>query len=783
MEFYSHIRQSIAGDCRTQTVRAHCRGTARYAREALGGIGLGEAACFAGLLHDMGKMKQEFQAYLLEGKGSRGSVNHTFAGCRFILNHFHGEKAERYEDLTAELLAYAAGAHHGLFDCMDPDGRSGFLHRMEKEEIGYEESRENYLRQCADLDELTARFQEADRELLPVYEKISTLAGDDDGEFAFYQGMLARLLLSAVIEGDRRDTAEFMTERYRQPEPESYGTFWEGLLLHVEETLRQLPNETPIQQARAELSQRCRDRAEKCGGIIRLNLPTGAGKTLSSLRFALAHAQKWKKHRLIFTSPLLSILDQNAAVIRSFLGDDRIVLEHHSNVIEPETAMELDLRELAVESWSSPVIVTTLVQLLNTLFDGKTTSVRRFQSLCASVIVIDEVQTVPTKMLSLFDLAVNFLAEVCGATVVLCSATQPTLECAEHPIRPVPDELVPYEERLWAPFRRTRILDSGTMTLEQAADFARSVLCETNSLLIVCNKKREAAELLRMLNGAAEVCEHLSAAMCQAHRKQTLARLYQALEEDKTCLCVATQVIEAGVDISFQAVIRITAGMDNIVQAAGRCNRNAAQLLAPVYTITLLDENLSRLEEIRRSRDATLSLLAAYQRQPEQFGNDLSSDFAIAYYYRRLYGAMPREAQDYLLERERVTLFSLLSGNGTSWKPASPAFGCFFLNQAFQTAGKRFTVFDSDTRDVVVPFGDGAALIGELAAQHPPDAEFLARWAARAKPYTVAVYRNQLRMLEDVLAEYGGVLTVPPEYYDAQVGLTVKPGTFDFLEV
>lgn len=766
-----------------QTVREHCRCAAQYAQSTLCAIGLGESAYLAALLHDMGKMKQEFQAYLLEGKGSRGSVNHTFAGCRFLLKSFHGEPAGKCQDLTAELLAYAVGAHHGLFDCVDQEGHFGFLHRMEKEEIGYSESRENFLRECADTKELTMRFRRGDAELCSIYEKLNALAGENDEEFAFYHGLLARLLLSAVIEGDRRDTAEFMTGLCHSPEPESYGAFWDPYLLRVEEKLRELPNETPIQRARAELSQLCRENAEKRGGILRLNLPTGARKTLSSLRFALAHARKWEKHRLIFTSPLLSILDQNAAVLRTFLGDDGIILEHHSNAVEAESSAELDLRELAVESWSSPVIITTLVQLLNTLFDGKTTAIRRFQSLCASVIVIDEVQTVPTKMLSLFDLAVNFLAEVCGATVVLCSATQPALERANHPIKPVPEDLVPYEKRLWEPFRRTQLLDGGTMTLEQAAVFARETLCRVNSLLIVCNRKDQAAELLRMLNGAAEVCGHLSAAMCQAHRKQTLKELYQALEAGKTCLCVATQVIEAGVDISFQAVIRMTAGMDNIVQAAGRCNRNAVKQQAPVYLITLLDENLSRLEEIRRAKHATLSLLGAYQSDPEQFANELSSDAAIAYYYRRLYDAMPREAQDFLLQREQVTILSLLSMNMRFLNTESPTYGNFLLNQAFKTAGSAFAVFDSDTRDVVVPFGEGRVLIEELAAQGEPDASFLIRWATRAKPYTVSVYRNQLRLLENVLAEYGGVLTVPPEYYDAQVGLTVRPGTFDFLEV
>lgn len=685
--------------------------------------------------------------------------------------------------MTAELLAFAVGAHHGMFDCVDEDGNSGFVHRMEKEEIGYCESVENYLIHCADMEELTKRFQKANEELTCVYARIGNLVGEKDGEFAFYLGLLARLLLSAVIEGDRRDTAEFMAGISYPLEPEDLSAFWNRYLIQLEEKLEAFPQNSPIQQARRIISQSCRNFAENQGGIIRLNVPTGAGKTLSSLRYALAHARKWGKRRLIFTSPLLTILEQNAAVIREYLGDDSIILEHHSNVIATENAADLDMRELAVESWNSPVIITTLVQLLNTFFLGKTTAVRRFQSLCGSVIVIDEVQTVSSRMLSMFNQTINFLAEICGVTVVLCSATQPCLEKEEHPLNPCPMEMVPYDDAIWKPFRRTKILDGGTMTLEETVAFVRDSIEQVDSLLVVCNKKDEAVYLLQALDGTAEVCCHLSAAMCPAHRRETLRQLYYALETGESCLCIATQVIEAGVDISFQRVIRLAAGMDNVVQAAGRCNRNARQEEVPVYIVTLLGENLSRLEEIRRAKDATISLLTAYRQKPERFENDLTSDTAIAYYYNRLYGAMPQGAQEYYLPEKRVTLYSLLSDNVKYWDDNSPFYGRFMLNQAFRMAGDAFAVFDSDTQDVVVPYGEGKALIAELAAQNAPDVAFLLRWISQAKPYTVSLYNYQIRVLNSALTEYSGMLVLSPEYYDEKIGFTMKPGEFDFLEV
>ena len=783
MTFYSHFYQDTSSEIKTQTVEDHCRATASYAQSALSSIGLGYAGYVAGLLHDMGKMKQEFQEYLLEGKGTRGSVNHTFAGCRLLLSQFHADSPTGYEDLTAELLAFAVGAHHGLFDCIDQDGRSGFLHRIKKENIGYQESLSNYLAQCANMDELKKLFSCANNELIPVYERLSSLAGESNEEFAFYLGMLARLLLSAVIEGDRRDTAEFMNGVFQPPEPQNYTDFWAPYLAYLEEKLNHFPQDTPIAQARSELSHACCAFGTRPGGIIQLNLPTGGGKTLSSLRFALNHAKTWGKHRLIFTSPLLTILDQNAAVIREYLGDDSIVLEHHSNVSEPDDISELSLQELAIDCWHSPVIITTLVQLLNTLFAGKTTSIRRFQSLCNSVIVIDEVQTVPSRMLSLFNLAINFLADICGATVVLCSATQPGLENVAHPIRPVPIEMVPYEERLWVPFRRTQILDGGAMTLEEASAFIHESMAQVNSLLVVCNKKDQAVFLLEALDGTAEVCCHLSAAMCPAHRRQVLQQLYQALNAGKSCLCVATQVIEAGVDISFQRVIRLTAGMDSVIQSAGRCNRNAQDNISPVYVVTILNENLSRLEEIQRGKNATLSLLDAYKKSPEQFHCDLSSDSAIDYYYERYYGAMNQGAQDYPLITEKGNLFSLLSENRDYWIKAKAPDNSFMLNQAFHRAGSAFTVFDNSTQDVVVPYEEGEALIADLASQRAVDVDYLTHWISKAKAYTVSLYAYQIRALSDVIAEYSGVKVLPPEYYDKRTGFTMKPGEFDFLEV
>ena len=573
---------------------------------------------------------------------------------------------------------------------------------------------------------------------------------------------------------------------------------WDTVLARVERKLGELSCDTDIARARRRISEQCRTFAAQPGGVYRLNVPTGAGKTLSSLRYALTHAKIWNKSRIIFTSPLLSILEQNAQIIRKYVGDDRLVLEHHSNVMHTnETAERLDELELLAENWNCPIILTTLVQLLNTLFSGKTTCIRRFQALCGSVIVIDEVQTVPNSLLTLFDLAINFAATVCGATVILCSATQPCLEAAAHPLQNADRQIVPYDAALWSAFRRTQIIDSGSRRLDEIPEFALRVLEDADSLLIVCNRKDEAERLYRTLRAGPYRCFHLSAAMCIAHRRQTLQMLQNALgaidkqdapgADHEKVICVSTQVIEAGVDISFARVIRLAAGMDSIVQAAGRCNRNGeCQTPAPVHIVQCADENLGRLREIQAAKAASLQLLEAFRQQPEQYGNDLTSDAAIRYYYHRLYAAMDDTVS---LSGKSVTLYSLLSDNRDFADADCPASGQYLLQQAFRIAGAKFEVFDGETTDVIVPYGEGRQIILELGQIDPQrDLAKLYALLERAKAYTVSLYSWQRSKLEKeahaLIPKCGGSILVLQEgYYDENTGLVSEAGRMDYMEV
>ena len=782
--FPAHIRIMEDGAKKIQSCTEHSRNTAYGAEQMLQAARLGRTAYLAGLLHDCGKFKRAFAAYLTDAvcndHAPRHAVIHSFAGVRLLFDRFHRVTEEDpYAGIVCEILAYAIGAHHGLFDCIDEKHVNGFLHRIGDFPVDDTEAIGNYLRLCADDTEIKQCFMEASEELIPVIEACSALTEADDtsGEALFLIGLLTRLITSAVIEGDRRDTAEFMRDVNFPAPPERQ--LWQTLLARLESKLDRFPCISPIDRARRQISEVCRTAADTLSGIIRLNVPTGGGKTLSALRFSLAHAAVCSKTRVIFVSPLLSILDQNSSVIRDMLEADELILEHHSNVIrDAHTVDELTNFELLQENWSAPIIITTMVQLLNTLFDGRTASVRRFHALVDAVIVIDEVQTIPAKMLTLFHLAIAFLSEFCGATIVLCSATQPCDQAAEHPIRAAVSEMMPYDAALWRIFKRTELTHGGTYRMEEIPDFVRARLDHVNSVLVVCNKKDEAEMLFSALSDTDADVFHLSASMCMAHRKAVLAEIYRSLADpSRKTICVSTQVIEAGVDISFGMVIRLTAGLDSIVQSAGRCNRSGeSESPLPVYILRVVNENLTRLPEIHAAKQAMEEVLAGYERSPEHFGHDLASEQSVREYYRQLYKLQNSGYQDFPA-KDRPTLYSLLSDNAHWISENDKTIENFALRQAFSSAGSAFRVFEDDSEDVIVPYGNGADVICDLLSERAKhDIAFVKECLERAKGYTVSVYAWQKRALGEALIPLvgGTMLGLAAEFYDKHTGLQIQ---------
>ncbi len=797
-DYYAHIRVNSEKKFEYQSVKEHSENTAKISEKILRDIGIGKVGYITGILHDMGKFKKEFQMYLLDavnGKNvRRGSVTHTFSGTKYILDNYHPDLNDSISILT-ETIAIAIASHHGLIDIEKDDKDNGLEHRSTGD-LEFQECLTNFEEECLSKTELNVLMIEAKKEFDKIIEQIKNAAATEikseedfykySKEVSFYMSLVDRLVLSALVEGDRLDTASFMNGKNIN---EYTGINWCRISETIDKKIRSLPNNTNINAARATISNICAEAGLGLKGVYRLNIPTGGGKTLSSLRFAVHHATANKMKRIIFCTPLLSILEQNAAIIKDYVGDNSIILEHHSNVVQVEndnSSETISPEELLIENWEAPIIITTLVQLLNTLFSGKMSSIRRFHSLIDSIIVIDEVQTVPVKMLSLFNLVVNFLNKICGATVVLSSATQPSLVKTEHSIVSEIKDIVPYKEELWKVFKRTEIKDGGDITIEEIPTYIEDKLKNRKSLLVVCNKKDEAEQIYNSIVKSNTNCLHLSASMCMEHRRYVLKIMKEKLaiaSIECPFICVSTQVIEAGVDVSFECVIRIMAGMDSVVQSAGRCNRNGEnQDRAPVYIVNLLGENLGKLKDIKRGKDSTLSLLHDYSGNEEKYGFDLSSDEAISGYYEKYYCDMNDGAMDFCVPKHNTSIFELLSTN-EKWCKSDK----YFHHQAFKEAGICFEVFDSETIDVIVPYGNGQRIIEEMNSCPEWNLWRKAELVKNAKSYTVSLYSWQYKKMEEEGTLHwcmnGTIAYVTSENYDNATGLCTTRKQLKFMEV
>lgn len=782
MIFPAHIRKNEDGTRLIQTVNEHSRAAAKLCEKALAPVGLEKTGYLLGLIHDCGKYTKAFADYIsrvVEGETlRRGSVNHSFAPVQLILNKYR-DKSSAMGCAAGELLAFALGSHHGLFDCVDPEGKDGFYRRLQTRDNGLEEALGNFYEYCADAEALDCLYGYAQAELSSfitlVYDKYM-----DREKFSFMLAMTARLLLSALVDADREDTARFMQGLPPTPPRENMKALWQKCLAFTEARIGMLPAKSPVQRARRHFSEQCRAFPYKASGIYSLSLPTGGGKTLSALRGALNLAANHGKKRIIFLTPLLSVLDQNAAVIREYIGDDSLILEHHSNIAEPGSLEQ----ELLLESWDAPVIISTLVQFLNALFDGRNGCIRRMQSFCDSVIVLDEVQSVPRKLLSCFDMAVNFLAGFCNAAFILCSATQPCLEMAQRPMLPaIP--IVPYSEELWKPFVRTEIkVMEGFYDRDALVALALEQQACDKSVLIICNKKQQARELFETLHGRGVAVYHMSTGMCMAHRMSCLDEIKAGLEAGQPLVCVSTQLVEAGVDFSFGCVIRLFAGLDNAVQAAGRCNRNGEfGEVRPVYLVRWKGEKLEHLREIREAQ-------RAMENTVRRGFDSLQSDKAVSCYFSELYRQTPNGVQDCPYDRPFSTsLFELLSVNTQPCRKRCEAeMTALVLNQAFATAGECFEVFDEGQTDVIVPYGDGASLIDAMnSARGAHDLAYGRALLGQAKGFTVSLFSYQLKRLLDAGAVNitlgGAAYYLRSDCYSPLIGLDESGAGQSFLEV
>jgi CRISPR-associated endonuclease/helicase Cas3 len=823
-DFIAHRREK---DGQIQSLSKHLKEVSEYAGAFASKIGLKEQGKIIGLLHDLGKASTAFENYIktvtglndpdadeyAAAKDQKGKIDHSSAGAQVIYRMLSKQGSEGI--IAAQVLSLCIASHHsGLIDCLIPSGDDNFTRRVNKSE---EKTHTQEALSCLHDKEVQKLTKLLSRESLvkQLIGKIKSLneKSDHQDTAMFKYGLLVRFLFSCLIDADRLDTADFEFPRHARIR--NYGKYysWDSLVERLNTKLREFENKNDkneVDYLRNEVSQQCFNFSTKPKGIYQLTVPTGGGKTLASLRFALHHATHHKMERIFYIIPFTSIIDQNADEVRKILEDKNeqgkylgnIVLEHHSNLTPEE---ETRRQGLLSENWDAPIVFTTQVQFLETLFAGGTRSARRMHQLANSVIIFDEVQTIPVRCVNMFNVALRFLVNNCGASVILCTATQPLLDRESwiknkmdkdflHRFLDIKPEqkIIHNEHELFKRLKRVEVFDERKKvdgwSEDEILELTKKELKEMGSVLVVVNKKDSARSLYQRLKESnVKNAYHLSTNMCPAHRLYVLNIVKKRLDEKQPVICVSTQLIEAGVDIDFGTVIRYLAGLDSITQAAGRCNRNGRQKMGRVYIVNPQNENLDKLKDIKIGANDAERVLREYNDNPELFENDIiglktMEQFYKYYFYNRKSEMCYPVGSKSLIERDD-NLFNLLSinnvtienycrNNHDTW-PTIP------LKQSFQSAAKAFNAIDSPTRGVVVPYCEkGKKLINQLCAiDRLKKSRYWFKLLKMAQRYSVNLYPY---IFDDLHKQKGihevqkdtGIYYLDTEYYSDEFGLS-----------
>lgn len=684
------------------------------------------AAC-AGFLHDLGKYTHEFQARL---KGSPEKVDHSTWGARIVL--------ERYPSL-GYLLAYAIAGHHAGLANGKGEGRRASLQE----------------RLAADLPKLHPQWQDE----LPVLAALSMVPGfDPHRERGMFQmAFLVRMLFSCLVDADFLDTEAFYNrvEGRTALRPElGTGPTLAELKAALDLHLAGFRADKPVNQIRAEILQHVRAQADLMPGLFSLTVPTGGGKTLASLAFALDHAIRHGQQRVIFVIPFTSIVEQNAAVFRQALGPwgDTAVLEHHSAFSDDLSASK-EARDkvcLAMENWDAPIIVTTAVQFFESLFADRPSKCRKLHNIANSVVILDEAQTMPLKVLRPCVAALDELARNYRSSIVLCTATQPALKAPDvaaglegfegglEDVR----ELAPEPARLFEQLKRVTVRHVGA--LDDAA--LLNQLRAREQVLCIVNNRRHARALYQGMSDLSGAY-HLTTLMCAAHRSQVLSIAREVLKQGQPCRLVSTALIEAGVDVAFPTVYRAEAGLDSIAQAAGRCNREGrwAAEDSEVRIFANANEDWKAPPELGQFAAVTREVLRNHEGDP-------LDPAAIERYFKQLYWQKGDEALDAL------NLLGLLKKAKIDSLP-------------MDTLAEQFKMIDSVQMPVIVPFDEDA----RSAIRDLQFVDGLQGISRRLQRYLVQVPRHGF----EALRKAGAIEAVRPEKWGNQFMVLANESLYD----
>ena len=709
--YYAHSAHDELGNLlpyeHWQTLQSHSVNVGEMAAEFARVFGAQEVACQTGQLHDLGKYSEAFDHRLHGGP----SVDHATAGAKIAI--------ERWGNAIGKLMAFCIAGHHaGLANgCREGDNRSTLKQRLA-------------LQFGEGIPALDNLWQQEIK--LPQNLSAPPLKADAHHPFFSY-AFFTRMLYSCLVDADYLNTEAFYSnlenkaiERGGYPDLNALQHNFNQFINAFRRRIAQAPAQTEaekrnaaLNRLRSEILDHAVEQAAQPQGLFTLTVPTGGGKTFTSMAFALEHAKHHGMRRVIYVIPFTSIIEQNAAEFRKAFGElgEQAVLEHHSTFDDGKLQNEAtkDKLRLASENWDAPIVVTTAVQFFESLFADRSSRCRKLHNIAGSVIILDEAQMLPLNLLLPIMQAIKELAQNYRCSIVMCTATQPAVQAENGFYRGFENvrEIAPEPETLFAQLRRTTVQHIGTQT---DADLLAK-LAEHPQMLVIVNNRRHARSLYdqaKHLDGTF----HLTTLMCAKHRSQKLDEIRGRLKNGESCRVIATSLIEAGVDVDFPLVMRAEAGLDSVAQAAGRCNREGTRPSDNSFVWIFAPEEQWKAPPELATQAAVMRLTA------DSFSDDLLSTQAVAAYFAELYQLKGSE-----LDNKKI--LKMHNDTGQS------------LDFPFQTVADKFRMIESHMQPLIIPFdGEAENLISSL--HHTDHIGGLLR---KLQPYTVQIPEKALAAL------------------------------------
>lgn len=669
MKYIAHIDGE-----RIQTIKEHLEGTAKLSGEFAEKFGKQDWGYCCGMLHDIGKYSIDFQKRILGENNYR--VDHSTAGARVCL-----EKGGKYS-----FLEYCIAGHHaGL-----PNYGNNYDESTDSTLSG------RRLKKLSDYQAYQTEIEVPAINSMPIDLK-RTVNPD------FSLSVFMRMIYSCLVDADFLDTEAFMKEgKQGRNSGENIEILFKKLENYISGWLKNQDIDT-VNGRRTEILKNCLEMGKTEKGLFRLTVPTGGGKTVASLAFALRHALENKMDRIIYVIPYTSIIEQNAKVFRDILGEEN-VLENHCNV-DYESSEELLPMQLASENWDKPIVVTTNVQFFESLFANKSSKCRKLHNIANSVIIFDEAQMLPNDYLKPCIAMIEELINNYQVSAVLCTATQPALASFFYE-RISAKELCPRMEEQFEFFKRTVFENVGVLTEN---DLIQRLEKEYQALCIVNTKKR-AQRIYKQLEG--EGVYHLSTSMYPKHRRRILREIRERLQKNKKCILISTSLVEAGVDLDFQSVYRELAGVDSMIQAAGRCNREGLRPAKESKVYIFQFEGKENVLGQRQQIDVAKSMIAD--------NRDVSDMESITQYFEMLYH---------------------IKGDSLDKKKIMDEFQNKRYN--FAKVGKEFKLIEQNTKTIFINYETEANETLCLLKERG----FTRSGMRKASQYCITVYENEFNKL------------------------------------